>query len=93
MPPDSLAELEARKVWGTWDWHNGNHLIKRFFPVPGEGGPSTRKLAEWSLIHQLTTDTAGFQHRRAGLAVQLGPEDMERFKAALEAQGVEVFSL
>jgi hypothetical protein len=48
-------------------------------------------MAEWSLIHQLTSDSAGFQHRRQGLAVRLGAEDIARYRQALTAQQVEIF--
>jgi hypothetical protein len=93
MPPDVLAALERKPVWGTYDFVDAGKLVKRFYVIPGLGRASTRADAEWSWVHQLATDSAGFQHRRAGLAVQLGPEDVERFGAALAAEKIEVFPL
>jgi hypothetical protein len=94
MPPDGLAELEAKRVWGLWDYHDPKtKLLKIFIPVAGAGGPTTLKVAAWALVHQLGTDRNGYSFRRQGIAAQLPLHELTHYRAALEAAGVEVFRL
>jgi hypothetical protein len=79
MPPDGLAEPAQRRIWGLWDYKDPKtKLIKTFIVVAGERGPTTLKLAQWALSHQFETNNAGLQRRRAGIAAQLGPDEIAR---------------